>query len=161
MLALSLGTEGEVAYRLQELANARAFFAEGLTLSQEVGEIRYAAEMRCGLGLVCAAQGEKEAAGNYFDAALQTFVELGDSRQAAPVLEGLAELVRAENFLRAARLWGAADALRKAVGAPRAPTMEARYARAMTDTRAQLGDAAFDAAWAAGGALTLNEMAQI
>jgi hypothetical protein len=60
-----------------------------------------------------------------FDAALQTYLELQDVREVAAVLEGLAELaVCSENFLRAARLSGVADALRTRFGVARPPSME-------------------------------------
>jgi DNA-binding NarL/FixJ family response regulator len=54
---------------------------------------------------------------------------------------------------RAARLWGTAERLRAALGCRPAPAARATYERAVALARAQLGDEAFAAAWAAGEAL--------
>jgi hypothetical protein len=51
-------------------------------------------------------------------------------------------------------LWGAAEALRQAIGARQAPAARATHERLMAAAREQLGDAAFDAAWAEGQAMT-------
>ena len=58
---------------------------------------------------------------------------------------------------RAARLWGAAEKLRQSIGCRPAPATRATYERAMALARAQLGEEAFAAAWAAGQALTLEQ----
>ena len=61
---------------------------------------------------------------------------------------------------RAARLWGAAEALRESIGAP--PTPEARpyYKRSTAAARAQLGEAAWEAAFAEGMAMSPEEAAE-
>jgi tetratricopeptide (TPR) repeat protein len=59
---------------------------------------------------------------------------------------------------RAARLWGAAETVRKAIGCRPAPAARATYEHAMAVARAQLGDDAFAAAWGAERALTLEQV---
>ncbi len=54
----------------------------------------------------------------------------------------------------AARLWGAAEALRYMVGSPLPPVFRADYERSVTAARTQLGEKAFTAAWAEGRAMT-------
>jgi tetratricopeptide (TPR) repeat protein len=54
----------------------------------------------------------------------------------------------------AARLWGAAEALREAIGAPMYPVDRAEYAPAIAAAHAKLGEAAFAAAWAEGRKMT-------
>jgi hypothetical protein len=58
---------------------------------------------------------------------------------------------------RAARLWGAAERLRTALGCRSAPAARATYERAQKIARAQLGEDDFTAAWAAGAALSLDQ----
>ena len=58
---------------------------------------------------------------------------------------------------RAARLWGAAEELRQKIGVRPPPASRATYERALAVARAQLGEAAFTAAWAAGRAMTLEQ----
>lgn len=52
-----------------------------------------------------------------------------------------------------ARLLGAADAVRDATGAPRSAYFQVLYEPNLAETRAGLGDDAFDTAWAAGRTL--------
>ena len=73
-------------------------------------------------------------------------------------LAGLAGVASLEGqSQRAARLWGVAERLRTSMGARPAPASRATRERLMAMARQQLGDAAFEAAWAAGQTLTLEE----
>src|SRR5216683_2022066 len=54
----------------------------------------------------------------------------------------------------AARLWGAAEALREAIGAPIPPVYRAAYERAVAATRVSLGENTFAATWAEGRTMT-------
>jgi hypothetical protein len=58
--------------------------------------------------------------------------------------------------VHAARLFGAAEALRAAIGSPIPPIERAEYERAVAASRTALGEAAFAAAWAEGRAMTLE-----
>jgi hypothetical protein len=58
---------------------------------------------------------------------------------------------------RGARLWGAADALRQALGTPRVPSEQADYDQALVSLRADLGEASCAAAQAAGQDMTLED----
>ena len=58
---------------------------------------------------------------------------------------------------RAARLWGTVEVLRETTRKRTAPGSRATYERALAAARAQLGEEAFAAAWAAGRALTLEQ----
>jgi DNA-binding NarL/FixJ family response regulator len=73
----------------------------------------------------------------------------------AESLEGLATLETAQEWPgRAARLWGAAEALREAIGVPIYPVYRDSYERAVAQARAALGKQAFRAAWAEGRLMT-------
>jgi len=54
---------------------------------------------------------------------------------------------------RAAQLWGAAEALRRSIGARPAPAARATRDRLMATARTQLGEAAFQSAWTEGQAM--------
>ncbi len=56
----------------------------------------------------------------------------------------------------AMRLFGAGEALREAIGAPRSPVIRRPYEEVVETARAALGGAAF-AAWAEGRAMSLNQ----
>jgi predicted ATPase/DNA-binding XRE family transcriptional regulator len=73
-------------------------------------------------------------------------------------LEGMG-LVAAASGLpqRAARLWGATEALREATGERRWPVFQAVYERMVAASRAQLPATEWQAAWASGRELTMVE----
>jgi DNA-binding NarL/FixJ family response regulator len=74
------------------------------------------------------------------------------------VLESLASVVGADgNQREAARLCGAADAIRSRTGAVRFKVYDADYATAVCALRDALGDNDFDAAWAEGAAMSTTE----
>jgi hypothetical protein len=58
---------------------------------------------------------------------------------------------------RAARLYGAAEALREAIPAPLPPADPADHERQAAATRDTLGKKAFAAAWAAGRQMTMEQ----
>jgi predicted ATPase/DNA-binding CsgD family transcriptional regulator len=59
-----------------------------------------------------------------------------------------------------ARLLAAADALREATAVPRSPPVHERYARALDAIRPRLEVPTFDAAWAAGGGMSPDEIVE-
>ena len=70
-------------------------------------------------------------------------------------LVGLGEVVAAQHKLAwAAQLWGAAEALRDALGVPIPPVERADYERSLSAARVHLGERAFAAAWAQGRSMT-------
>jgi hypothetical protein len=73
-------------------------------------------------------------------------------------LEGLAMVVAALGRpLRAARLWGAAEVLREATDERRWHVFQRTYDRALAAARAQVSEAEWATAWAAGRALTAGQ----
>jgi hypothetical protein len=89
---------------------------------------------------------------------LATLRDLGIRRDIAAALELLAGAAGTRgDIVRAVRLLAAADALRAALGAPRAPADQDTHARQVAAMRAQLGPAAFAAAWEAGRGMTLEQ----
>ena len=86
------------------------------------------------------------------------FREIGDRGGVAASLEASAGLVTAQKQTeQAVRLWGAAEALREAMGASLRPTDHAEHERSIAAIRAALGEEAFAAASAEGRALTLED----
>jgi tetratricopeptide (TPR) repeat protein len=116
------------------------------------------------LGKVAHAQGDNSRAAHYFAEGL-ALNRKHMSRGGAPGrdleergLEGLAGVAAAqEQPERAARLFGAAEALREVIGEPLAPAYRAAHERDVAAVRALLGDATFEAAWAEGRSMTLEQ----
>jgi hypothetical protein len=113
----------------------------------------------CRLGTVAHAQGDDSRATALYEESLTLRRELGNTHGLAECLEGLAGVAVAQQHLdRAARLLGAAAALREAIGAPLSPREQARYERDLSAARAGLGEVAFAAAWATGQATPLEHV---
>ncbi len=110
------------------------------------------------LGETALAQGDLSAAATWLAQALDVNRKIGDRAGIAWCLAGLGSVaVLDEEPERAARPWGAAEALRTAIGCRPAPAARATYERVVTMARAQLGEDRFAAAWAAGQALPFNQ----
>jgi hypothetical protein len=83
---------------------------------------------------------------------------MGSRSGIAHCLEGWASVAGgAGRPEQAARLFGAAEALRDLTNTPRPPADVADYDRTLAALRAALGEEAFAAAWAAGQAMSLDE----
>ncbi len=93
--------------------------------------------------------------------ALRVWVRLGDEDAVAECLDSLAGAagMRGEGA-RAARLLSAASAAREIVGTPIRPVERERYERFVALSRHGLGDEAWQAAWEAGRAMSLEEAAE-
>jgi hypothetical protein len=84
--------------------------------------------------------------------------ELWSKPGIAECLEGFAELAGAQGQpQRVARLFGAAEGLREAIGAPLPPLVRADYDSNVAAVRSSLGEAALARAWAEGRAMTLEK----
>ena len=70
-------------------------------------------------------------------------------------LAAMAEVQRRPDI--AARLFGAAEAIREAIGAPLPPVSRADYERDVAAVRAQLDEAMFTSLWAEGRAMTIEQ----
>jgi tetratricopeptide (TPR) repeat protein len=111
------------------------------------------------LGETELAQGDTISAAMHLSESLILSRELGYRTGVAWCLAGLAgAAVLNEEPERAASLWGAAEQLRSMLGAREGPATHATHERLMAQARAQLGDAAFDAAWAQGAATQLQQV---
>jgi DNA-binding CsgD family transcriptional regulator len=83
---------------------------------------------------------------------------LGDKMHTSESLEGLACISAAEGTAeRAARLFGAAEALREAVGYRHLPEEDAWRAPYLAMGRSQLDDASWEEAWAQGRAISMEQ----
>jgi tetratricopeptide (TPR) repeat protein len=92
--------------------------------------------------------------------ALKRYQPIGSPLGVAKSLEQLgASLALAGEHTHAARLWGAAEALREQSGAPTRPADRPEHQRRINACRAALGDDAFHDAWQGGRALTWEQAA--
>jgi tetratricopeptide (TPR) repeat protein len=165
---------GGVAGRQGDYETARSLCEQGLAIFQEVGDrwgiaqsltsLASVAHAQCDYGrarrcreqsLVLASELEKTWGSA---ASLGPWSRLGNPGHIAECLEGLAGLATVGGLPeRAARLFGAAQALRGDGGPARPPADQLDYDRNVAAARAALGEEAFAAAWAAGRERTREE----
>jgi predicted ATPase/DNA-binding CsgD family transcriptional regulator len=152
--AWALGLLGEVFLQQGDTVKARTLLGEDVALSREIGNRDIVWELIV-LGRVAALEGDYTEARTLYEESLAIGRELVDNLSIAFSLEGLADVVVAqEDPVWAAQLWGTAEALRESMAAPIPPVYRAAYDRSVASAHAQLGEKAFAAAWAEGRAMT-------
>jgi non-specific serine/threonine protein kinase len=167
-LTWALNNMGNVAWHRGDCVLATALYQESLELKQKLGDRQGIAEALANLALAASLQGEYAAARALHQESLAIRWELGDRRGVAASLEGLAALaaVRATErpsdettaaAKRAARLSGAAQALRMLLGTRLSPTDHAEHQRAIAPARAALSQQTYEAERAAGAELSIEE----
>jgi predicted ATPase/class 3 adenylate cyclase len=159
-IAVSLNNLGIHAMDQGELIESRAYLEEAVALQRAIGDQYYLANFLNNLGNVARAQGDYAGARRLYRESLERNRELGDGWQTAYVLEdvaGLEALVGQPR--RALTLLAAASALRGRINAPLAPHEQSRVDQYLATARQALDPPEWNAAWAAGGALSMDEAA--
>ena len=151
---LSLTPWALTALACGDLSAARRWADE--TVSRTTGWHRMVAHAE--RARVAIAQGESGLAEHDAHDALALGTEIESVLVTADALECLAELARAaEGHHRAARLYGAAQAIRERNVIARFAIYQTGYDTSVVDVRNTLGDDEFEAAWADGSALSTEE----
>jgi ATP/maltotriose-dependent transcriptional regulator MalT len=148
----ALGLLGLIHLEQGEMEAARPLLEESLAIGKKTGVETDAIQMSIGLARLSAWQGDAATARRLYREGLTLLVEFNVYKEGvAASLEGLAALSAGQGTPRqAAWLWGAAHALREAIGAPLYPVYRDSYERAVGQAQAALGKQAFRAAWAEG-----------
>ncbi len=153
----ALGNLGLVAYVQGDDRAARNIGEEVLTIFERLGDTWAVATSLNNLARVLTRQGERARAVALYERALKLAYQSGAKRVLASILEGLARnLAASAQSVAAARLWGASEALREAIDAPREPVDELDYRGAVRAAEAQAGTRAFQRAWNEGHKLSFE-----
>ena len=161
-IAVSSLLLGWVALTRGDITTARTRVEEGLGLYKKMEHREGIAEALALLGRVEAARGDHTCARILYEESLTMARERGDKELIASGLAGLASVVAVQGEPGwAVRLWGSAEALREAIGAPLQPIERADYDHAVGAVRDHLGERAFAAAWAQGRTMTAEQVLTI
>jgi hypothetical protein len=107
-------------------------------------------------------QREFDRAAALYRESLTRWSKMGGRRGIAECLEGTAGLALARGELeRSVRLYAAAEAIRRAIGALRRPRSREEYERDLTAIRAGLDEEVFATGWKDGQALTLDQAIEL
>ncbi len=149
---------GTVTLYQGDTTTARMLFEKSLAFWRETGVEPQIAWTLSLVAKVSAAQGDYAAARALYEESLVRGQEMNSNlaiEDIAPMLEGLAAVSTAQGEVTwAARLCGAAEALRETLGTPLPPVYRTDYERSVAAARKHLGEKAFTAAWAQGRAMT-------
>jgi predicted ATPase/two-component SAPR family response regulator len=156
--AWSLISLGTVARYQGEAERAALLLAESRSLSEGIGFREGMAWCAEQLGLIAAVDGDPAAISLLRDS-LDLHSQLRDRWRMASVLEDLAAIALALGKARpAARLLGAAEALRNAIGTVIAPCERPQHLQTAAGVRAALGEAEFAAARQQGLFASMEEL---
>ncbi len=155
--AMSLHRLGDVERCEGDDTGAETLYNESLALFQQTGRKVFIANIRHNLGYIAQHRHDYALAATYFKESLSLFRDIGDKKGVAECLMGLAGLICAQGHPhQAARLFGAAEALREAVGSVLWPANRLEYQRNLAALRAQLDEDSLAAAWADGRTMTME-----
>jgi DNA-binding CsgD family transcriptional regulator len=146
-----------------EYERARTLSEEALTLARDLGAGRtgFIPETLVNLGLAAREQGYHERADACFEEALVVSQQAGTKPSVINTLEGMAGLAGAvKEDIRAARLWGAAEAAREVTGVALPPPERALHEPHLAAARSRLGETTWEEGLAEGRAMSLEVAAE-
>jgi non-specific serine/threonine protein kinase len=153
-VGLSLLNLGRTAAHQGEVERAVSLFEESAEIFDAIGDTRRLAATLMRRARAATDQADLDRAVALYRAGLELAKRAGTRYSIAYGLLGLASVAVARGHpVCAARLLGAADALRDAIGAHLLATERAKHDGVLGAARADLGEAAYAAAWAEGQAM--------
>jgi predicted ATPase/DNA-binding XRE family transcriptional regulator len=156
-LGQSLSNLGWARQALGDYQEATTLFSESLQVAQRLEWPGGAANAVSNLALMAVYRGEYPEATDLFVDSLSTLRELGDRLLIAESLEGLGAVRGLQGKpVEAARLFGSAEALREAIGAPRLAANRAWVDPFVEAAREQVGETGWTQAWNEGRSLSLE-----
>jgi predicted ATPase len=157
-IAILLANLGIIAQGQDNPFLAQQHYAASLRLFRELGDRRGAAIVLGYHGSMLLKQGDIPGALAQHTESLVLYRDLNERLGVADRLESIAAVRAAQNkFEDAARLWGAAEALRADLGTPIWPVNQPDYERAVAAARAALGESAFESAMNAGRVVSMAQ----
>ncbi len=137
---------------------AVALLEEGLGLARELGDTWSISVALGNLADAALRRDDRVGARTLLAEALTAAQKRGDKRVSAECLQRAGGVAAAEGeVVRAARLWGAAEALRTSIGALLSPAERAIEAAWLQPVRAALGQESYEAEWDRGRRLELDQ----
>jgi predicted ATPase/DNA-binding XRE family transcriptional regulator len=152
---------GMVAMMHGDEGRATPMFEEGLAAARRIGDRSSTYIALYNLAQAALSRSDYDGAASLFEEGVTLSEQMRDRANIAYCLEGLAVVANARGEAeRSGRLIGAAEGLHEAVGVPVYLYYEphrSRYERTVSAVRSQLGEEAFEAAWAEGRAMTFEQ----
>ena len=149
---------GEMMQKAGRLAEAQALFEENLTSDEILGDEWGKAVSRLNLGILAIEQHDPTRSEKLLLESLRAFRRLGDEDATSECLDSLAGVAGTQGEgVRAATLFGAAEAAREVLGIPIRPVDRDRYERFVAASQRGQGKRAWAAALSAGRSMSLQQ----
>ena len=160
-VAYCLWLFGRLALEQGDLSSARAFLQQSQAYFEEMRQRHGTTLALLAMARLSAVQGDTDTAGDFYQKSIALSRETSNILHTASALEGLADLAVIQGKCTwAARLGGAAEAMRDALSAPAPPVEYVYHERTMAVARNQLGEQLFVRAWARGREESLESVLQ-
>jgi tetratricopeptide (TPR) repeat protein len=151
---LGIGSQARFERRYEE---AQEFFRQGLEIAQRLRSKLFVMVMESELAHVARESGDLEGAKDAYRKLILKWKDFGQFAAVAHQLECLAFIARQEGEVeRAARLLGAAEVLREAIGIPMRIDERDVYEREVARLRSKMDATAFNSVWAEGQTMDLE-----
>jgi ATP/maltotriose-dependent transcriptional regulator MalT len=158
--AISLQNLGDVAFARGDLESATAWYEASLRQARESEFSWVAGDVLRGLASVAEMRGDVPRSARLYRESLALAHAHGDTQVVAKTLVGLAGLADDRGDAeQATRLFAAAAAIQEAIGFAPYPFEQAATQQRLDTVRTRLSEARFAAAWNAGRAATLDDVA--
>jgi non-specific serine/threonine protein kinase len=160
-VAVALGRVALLERQQGRTGEAGVLLERSVAQFREVGDAAGLANSLANLGHTALLRGDLDRADACFTESLQLRRGLGNVLGAAECLEGFAALASAQGrSRRAARLCGAAEAVREHAGTPLVPADRVTHDRLVATISSRLGEHTFTNEWATGRATPFDEAAR-
>jgi len=157
-LAENKRLRGYVALRQGEYPVARKLLEEAIEMARSGDDATHLARCYVHLGYLALRENSPAEAYALLADGLRGFHDLGVSEGIQLALRGLAALAEAQRRAeRAARLFGAAEALREGIGTVLPPVERSAYEEYVAAARTEMNEHDFTAAWAEGRVMSPDE----
>jgi tetratricopeptide (TPR) repeat protein len=141
---------------------ARKIFEEGLEMFKRLHSKNFVLVMRSELGHVERQQGNLSQARSMYRETIKGWQDMGNRAAIANQLECFGFLaIQDEEPQRAVKLFGAAEALREQIQAPMTDYERIEYDQAVAQVRSMLAEMEFNALWAEGRAMTMEQAIEL
>jgi predicted ATPase len=150
---------GSVALRRGDLAGAESLMEEALAVRRDLDDAHCSGNSLIDLARIALMRKDRPQARRMLRESIDLLRKAGVRHDIADALEGLGDVAIAEERLEsAARLFGAADAIREVSGTVPAPRDRDSHARTLAELRTRIDPAIFRAAWISGRAARLDAL---
>ncbi|MDR3688825.1 MAG: tetratricopeptide repeat protein [Fimbriimonas sp.] len=161
-LTTTLNNLANVLQEFREYRAAREMHQEALQIRRQIGATQGIAQSLHNIGCLALEMGDFAEAERYLKEGLSLYRSLQDTNSLSQAMQTLGDLAAlTDRTVAAAKLWGCAERLREAIGAPMHEIDRVRLEQEFERVRQLVGPAPFKAAWNAGRNMSVDRAARL